>query len=116
MVIMYSFNSNISPKMPYGVLECDIVMLQNHACDFVIKYFVIKRGVIYARPCIFNIVFCLHGTFHSKNKKVSHTHSKLNYDGESVCCRGRQISESRISPASIMTTYFYFAQLMYVAV
>ena len=29
-VIIYSFNSNISPKMSHGVLECDIVMLQNY--------------------------------------------------------------------------------------
>ena len=29
-VIMYSFNLNVSPKMSYGVLECDIVMLQNY--------------------------------------------------------------------------------------
>ena len=28
-VIIYSFNLNISPKMSYGVLECDTVMLQN---------------------------------------------------------------------------------------
>ena len=28
-VIMYSFNLNISPEISYGVLECDIVMLQN---------------------------------------------------------------------------------------
>ena len=28
-VIMCSFNLNISPKMPYGVLKCDIVMLQD---------------------------------------------------------------------------------------
>ena len=28
-VIIYSFNLNISPKMSYGVLECDI-MLQNY--------------------------------------------------------------------------------------
>ena len=28
-VIIYSFNLNISPKMPNGVHECDIVMLQN---------------------------------------------------------------------------------------
>ena len=27
--IVYSFNLNISPKVSYGVLECDIVMLQN---------------------------------------------------------------------------------------
>ena len=40
--------------MPCGVLECDIVMLQNmlHAYDFVVKDFVMKMGVICARPCI----------------------------------------------------------------
>ena len=27
--IIYSFNSNIPPKMSAGVLECDIVVLQN---------------------------------------------------------------------------------------
>ena len=29
-VIIYSFNLNISPKMSYGVLEYDIVTLQNY--------------------------------------------------------------------------------------
>ena len=29
-VVIYSFNLNISPKMSYGVLGCDIVMLQNY--------------------------------------------------------------------------------------
>ena len=29
-VIIHSFNLNTSPKMSYGVLECDIVMLQNY--------------------------------------------------------------------------------------
>ena len=29
-IIIYSFNLNISLKMSYGVLECDIVMLQNY--------------------------------------------------------------------------------------
>ena len=29
-VIIYSFNLNTSPKMSYGVLECDIAMLQNN--------------------------------------------------------------------------------------
>ena len=28
-VIISSCNLNISPKMSYGVLKCDIVMLQN---------------------------------------------------------------------------------------
>ena len=27
-VTIYSFNLNILPEMSYGVLECDIVMLQ----------------------------------------------------------------------------------------
>ena len=29
VAIIYSVNLNISPKMSYGVLECDIVMSQN---------------------------------------------------------------------------------------
>ena len=29
-VIIYSFMLNISPKMSYGVLMCDIVTLQNY--------------------------------------------------------------------------------------
>ena len=29
-VIIYSFNLNTSSKMSYGVLECDVVMLQNY--------------------------------------------------------------------------------------
>ena len=29
-VIIYSLNLNISPKISYGVLECDMVMLQNN--------------------------------------------------------------------------------------
>ena len=29
-VIIYSFNLNISPKISYSVLECDIVTLQNY--------------------------------------------------------------------------------------
>ena len=29
-VINHSFNWNISPKMSYGVLDCDIVRLQNY--------------------------------------------------------------------------------------
>ena len=29
-VIIYSFNLNISLKMSYGVLECDIVLLYNY--------------------------------------------------------------------------------------
>ena len=29
-VIIYSFNLNISPKVSYGVFECDTVVLQNY--------------------------------------------------------------------------------------
>ena len=29
-VIVYSFNLHISPKMSYGVLGCDIIMLWNY--------------------------------------------------------------------------------------
>ena len=43
-VITYSFNLNISPKMSYCVLECDIVVTELHIYDFVIKDFVIKKG------------------------------------------------------------------------
>ena len=50
-VMIYSFNLNISPKISFGVLWCDIVT-ELHACDFVIK-----RGVICAGPCIFHYLF-----------------------------------------------------------
>ena len=45
-------NLNISPKMSYGVSECDIVVTELHAYDFVIKDFVIKGGIIFVTPCI----------------------------------------------------------------
>ena len=52
-VIIYNFNLSISPKLSYGVLECDIVMLQNHMLMIFNKTgVVIKRGVICARPYI----------------------------------------------------------------
>ena len=38
--------------MSYGMLECDIVVTELHAYDFIIKDFIIKRSVICARPCI----------------------------------------------------------------
>ena len=44
-VIIYGFNLNISPKMSYGVLECDSVMLQNYMLMILKqKHFVIKKG------------------------------------------------------------------------
>ena len=36
-VIIYSFNLDISPKMSYGVLECDIVVTELHAYEFGMK-------------------------------------------------------------------------------
>ena len=39
-VIIYGFNLNISPKMSYAVLECDVVVTESPVYDFVIK----KRG------------------------------------------------------------------------
>ena len=44
-VIIYSFNRNISPQMPFGVFEWDIIMSQNYMLMIsVIRHFVIKRG------------------------------------------------------------------------
>ena len=47
--MIHSCHLNVSPKMSYGVPECDIVMPHNslHAYDFVIT-----RGVICARSYI----------------------------------------------------------------
>ena len=59
-VIIHSLNLNISPNMSYGVLECDIVMLQNYTLMyFVIKDFVIKKSIICARPCTLAIFYIL---------------------------------------------------------
>ena len=52
-VIIYSFNLNISLKMSYGVLKCDIVVTQLHAYDFVTKYFVVKSGFICTGPYLY---------------------------------------------------------------
>ena len=52
-VIIYSLNLNISPKVSYGVLECDSYVTKLHPYDFIRKDFVIKRGIICAGPCIF---------------------------------------------------------------
>ena len=51
-VIISSFNLNISPKISYGVLECDIIMWQNYMLWFCNKEFVIKRGVICTRSSV----------------------------------------------------------------
>ena len=52
-VIIYSFNLNISPKISYGVLECDVMYRITY--DFVIKDFVVKKGIICSGPCILGI-------------------------------------------------------------
>ena len=52
--ILYSFNLNISPRMSHCVLECwYCYVTELHAYGFLIKDFVIKRGIICAGPCIF---------------------------------------------------------------
>ena len=43
VVIIYSFNLNISPNMSYGVLEHNIVILQNYMLMILYKDFVIKK-------------------------------------------------------------------------
>ena len=50
---MYSFNLNISPNMSYDVLECDIVVTELHAYDFVIKDFCNKRGALFVLDPVF---------------------------------------------------------------
>ena len=42
---------NISPKMSYGVIACGIVVIELHTYDFLIK-----RGIICARPCMFHYI------------------------------------------------------------
>ena len=49
-VIIYSFNLNISPKVLYAVLECDIVMLQNYV--LMILFFKKRGGVICVGSCV----------------------------------------------------------------
>ena len=60
-VIIYSFNLNISPKMPYGVLECAIVILRNY---IVIKDFVswgdFDLGI--CKICVYFGIFKIQGS------------------------------------------------------
>ena len=49
-VIICSFNLSISPKTSYGVLECDDIVTELHAYDFVMKDFVIKRSIFVPDP------------------------------------------------------------------
>ena len=67
-IITYSVNLNISSKISYGVLECDIVMLQNYMLVFCYNRFWNKKtGIICARPlynnniesgCIYTSAIC----------------------------------------------------------
>ena len=66
MVIIYSFNLNISPKMSYGVLECDIIMLQNYVLMLLYKkeaLFVLDAIYLFVRTlsvyCFLLLIFIL---------------------------------------------------------
>ena len=65
-VIIYSFNLNISPKMSYGVLECDIIMLQNYVLMLLYKkeaLFVLDAMYLFVRTlsvyCFLLLIFIL---------------------------------------------------------
>ena len=56
-VIIYSFNLNISPKMSYGVLKCDIVTLQKcMLMIFVINDFIIKVVFFVPGPVVLEVL------------------------------------------------------------
>lgn len=59
-LIIYSFNSNISPKMSHAVLEYDIVITELQVYDFAIKVFVIKRDVLCQTPYFWELTSCQH--------------------------------------------------------
>ena len=58
-IIIYSFNLNISPKMSYGVLECDIVMLQNYMLMIYNKRYCNKK-VLFVPDLCMAICLCVH--------------------------------------------------------
>ena len=53
-VIIYSFNLNISLKMSYGVLECDIAMIQNYMLMIVNKRICNKGGALFVPEAAFS--------------------------------------------------------------
>ena len=57
-VMIYSFNLNILPKTSYGVLECDNVVTELHAYDFVIRKRRYLRQTLYI--CSVFIRYLLH--------------------------------------------------------
>ena len=50
-VIIHIFNLNISLKMSYCMLECDIMLWNYMLMIFIIKDFVIKEGFFVPEPC-----------------------------------------------------------------
>ena len=52
-IIIYSFNLNLSPKISYGVLECDIVILQNYILK--ILYAFNKKALFVLDPILRHI-------------------------------------------------------------
>ena len=52
--IIYSFNSDISPKISYGMLE---YVIELHAYDFVIKGFVMKKGCYCVGLYIYSYIY-----------------------------------------------------------
>ena len=68
-VTSYGFNLNISPKMSYGVLEGDIVMLQNYMLMvLLIKKLVIKKE----RYLCHTLYICNTNTYETIYLEVSH--------------------------------------------
>ena len=56
-------NLNISPKMSYGVLECDNVVTEWHAYDFVIKDFYVIKGALFVPNPIY--IYLLKYVYHT---------------------------------------------------
>ena len=72
-VIMYSFNVNISPKMSYGVLECDI-MLQNN-CN--------KKGVLFVPDLVLSILSKKVKAWNVFGRESSELPKKISYQKQS---------------------------------
>ena len=77
----------ISPKISYGVLECDIVVTELHAYDFVIKKrvsfvpdtaFIFYWGKMYlTKPTILSVQFSNIKYFHIVVQPSAHSSSEL---------------------------------------
>ena len=77
-VIMYSFNVNISPKMSYGVLECDI-MLQNN-CN---KRLCNKKGVLFVPDLVLSILSKKVKAWNVFGRESSELPKKISYQKQS---------------------------------